>query len=102
MSRIGFKNDYCWVVMYHTNNTQQPIVFTSETRYNALDYIFPELVKKIKKKYPRVTWEETNLDKLKNNKITEYEVRVSGNPNVYVKAFRSSYIECLEDNYKLV
>lgn len=83
--------DYCWVITYHLNNIEAPIILTAESRSEALN-VLPELVEKLKTTYPRIGWEETNLDKLENTRITEYGIRARGNPNLYLKIYKSYHI----------
>lgn len=101
MSRIGFKNDYCWVVTYHINKVGAPVILTTETRWEALEHILPIIVEKLKSKYPRVKWTEVNLDKIQNTRITEYGIYALGNPDLYVKAYKSNYTNGLEESYEL-
>lgn len=89
MASVGYLKDYCWVVTYSFNNIGAPYIVTCEKRYDALDFCLPVILKKLKSMFKRVTWEEENLDKLKNTKISEYGMKASGNPNIYVKVYKS-------------
>lgn len=86
----------CWVITYHLNNLGAPVIHTTDTRWEALTNILPKLIEKLKTTYPKVKWEEINLDKLRNTRITEYGIVAVGNPNLYLKVFRSDFI-CAEE-----
>lgn len=89
--------DYCWVVTYHLNTVDPPVILTCERKHHAVTQILPMLAKRFKEIYPRVKWREVNLDKLQTVGVTEYALEAIGNPHLYIKVFRSPYISYLKD-----
>lgn len=89
-------NESCWVITYHLNNLGAPVIHTAGTRWEALSNMLPKLINKLKTTYPNVKWEEINLDKLRNNRVTEFGIVAIGNPNLYLKVYRSDHT-CVEE-----
>lgn len=92
MGKIGWKVDYCWVVTALGLGPQpdlgKPMIKTYATKWAALQD-FPELVEKLKRKYPRIQWKE-DIGNLNSNRITEYKIEAATNPYLYVRAFKSN------------
>ena len=92
MGKIGWKIDYCWVVtalgLGQQPDLAKPLIKTYATKWAAMND-FPELVEKLKHKYPRIQWKE-EIGNPTNNKITEYKIEAVTNPYLYVRAYKSN------------
>ena len=92
---------YCWIITYHLDTIDPPVFLSTNKKHLATEYILPLLINKMKAKYPKVKWEEINLEESKTVGITEYGIEAIGNPNLYVKVFRSDYQSYIEPNFEL-
>ena len=89
-----WKKDYCWILTYKGTNilTQvKPVILTFKTKWGALQ-VFEAKAKKIKKLFPKLEWVEVGGNP-NNNKIQEYSIEALTNPDIYVKAYKSTLHE---------
>ena len=97
-----FKKDSCWVVIHRGFDVlgeDKQIIITCATKYNAMR-IFFTLYPKLKRKFSRIPFRE-NIGNPNNNKITEYSCEAITNPRIYIKAYKSDFIDLWKNGNKI-